>query len=93
MDSELLSQGQASCLVLGLEPTDENRKRAKQTMEEIGMSATYIRGSNPQVPTAIGSNVKRLNPFLYQSYAPTPPTSREASPVIILEEGNMNKVV
>ncbi|KAI7862182.1 hypothetical protein BDF14DRAFT_1858996, partial [Spinellus fusiger] len=39
----MLTLGQASCLVLGYKPTEENRKIAKQKLQDSGFIAIYIR--------------------------------------------------
>lgn len=73
---ELLTLGQASCLVLGLPPSVENRKKAKKIINDAKvMEVTYKRLSDPFEPILIGKRVKYTNPFKYRSYNNTPPPS------------------
>lgn len=74
-NQDMLTLGQASCLALCLPPTEENRKRAKKIFRESLFEVTYLKDANPMVPVAIGKNAKTLNPFLYNSYPETPPSS------------------
>lgn len=67
-----LYRGQAACLVLSLPPTDKNREKAKEILDNSQFDVTYVRGSDSFLPVAIGKKTKELNPFLYLSYPPTP---------------------
>lgn len=70
----MLTLGQATCLVLGFPPTEENRKKAKEIMEkELLLEVTFDCWSSPLEPYVIGKTLKTMNPFVYQSYPPTPP--------------------
>lgn len=73
--SKKLTKGQASCLVLGLVPTDENRKVSKSKLESIGLSAMYTNKSSFMEPTAIATTIQQKNPFKYFTYDDTPPGS------------------
>lgn len=80
-DNYMLTLGQASCLVLGLPPTHDNRKKAKKIIEESSLfEVTYKRSTDPLYPFVIGKQVKDLNPYLYKSYPPTPPAEDAPSP-------------
>ncbi|GAA5814203.1 hypothetical protein MFLAVUS_007696 [Mucor flavus] len=71
-----LTLGQASCLVLGLPPSIENRKISKEIIEETQIvEVSYKRRGDPFEPFLIGKKVKNTNPFLYKSYDVTPPLS------------------
>ncbi|CAO3632576.1 unnamed protein product [Mucor hiemalis] len=71
-DSRIIYRGQAACLVLSLPPTDKNREKAKDIFAKSPFDVTYVRGSDPFSPVAIGKTAKELNPFLYLSYPPSP---------------------
>lgn len=73
---ESLTLGEASCLVLGMIPNKKNRGKAKKIIEESkNYEVSYKRNSSPFKPFIIGKRVKRMNPFLYKTYAITPPSS------------------
>lgn len=75
-DPDNLTLGQASCLVLGLPPSIENRKISKEIIEETQIvEVSYKRRGDPFEPFLIGKKVKNTNPFLYKSYDVTPPLS------------------
>lgn len=76
----MLTEGQACCLVLGKPPTEENRKEAKQIFADSPFGVTYLYGTNPMEPVAMGKDVIKQNPFKYKSYNATPPPSPELSP-------------
>lgn len=79
-DPDNLTLGQASCLVLGLPPSIENRKISKEIIEETQIvEVSYKRRGDPFEPFLIGKKVKYTNPFLYKSYDATPPPSPEFS--------------
>ncbi|CAO3633593.1 unnamed protein product [Cunninghamella blakesleeana] len=82
----MLTFGQASCLILGLPPTNENRKIAKEKMKKINMEPTYLDQAHQSIPTAIAKNVMELNPFLYRSYPETTPPSPKNSAASIKSE-------
>ncbi|KAG2221911.1 hypothetical protein INT45_013247 [Circinella minor] len=68
----MLTLGQASCLVLGYKPNDENRKKAKEHLQGSGLVAFYFRGQDPMRPAAIGSDVLERDPYTFLTYPPTP---------------------
>jgi hypothetical protein len=73
-DIRMLTLGQATCLVMGMPPTEENRKRAKEIMEKVpGLEVAYNYGSSHLEPYVIGKKWKTMHPYFYQSYPPTPP--------------------
>ncbi|MBM6385835.1 MAG: hypothetical protein JSY10_17910 [Paenibacillus sp.] len=79
-NSDILTLGQASCLVLGLPPSMENRKLSKEIIEETKIvEVSYKRRGDPFEPFLIGKKVKCVNPFLYKSYDVTPPPSPKFS--------------
>lgn len=90
-----LYRGQAACLVLSLPPTDKNREKAKEVFDNSQFDVTYVRGSDPFTPVAIGKKSKELNPFLYLSYPPTPTQSNTPPPVeepdLMLEESSQKQ--
>jgi hypothetical protein len=53
----MLTLGQAACLVLGMEPTTENRTKAKYLLEQTPFTVTYFSGANPMEPVAMGMSV------------------------------------
>ncbi|KAI8388004.1 uncharacterized protein BYT42DRAFT_543383 [Radiomyces spectabilis] len=75
-----LTLGQASCLVLGLPPTPENRKSSKEWFKSSPLAVTFKDDDNPLEPIAIGKAVKQQNVFRFHDYPETPSTSRENSP-------------
>lgn len=83
---ELLTLGHASCLVLGVKMTPENRKLSKEYFETTRLTVTYISGLDPMEPMALGKEVVDLNNMKYCSY----PNTRESTPVD--EVGNVEKV-
>ncbi|GAA5800961.1 hypothetical protein HPULCUR_006401 [Helicostylum pulchrum] len=77
---DILTLGQASCLVLGLPPSIENRKKSKEIIEDSKIvEVSYKRRGDPFEPFLIGKKVKYTNPFLYKSYDVTPPPSPKSS--------------
>jgi hypothetical protein len=74
---DIITKGQASCLVLSLPPTEKNRAKAKQIFKESSFAVTYIKGTDQHSPIAIGKKSKKLNPFKYLSYPSTPPSITE----------------
>ncbi|KAI7873584.1 hypothetical protein K492DRAFT_138863, partial [Lichtheimia hyalospora FSU 10163] len=75
-----LTLGQASCLVLGWEPTPSNRKKPKKTFQDMPVGVTYKQGDNPMEPCAMGKDIIARNPFKYRTYPPTPSSSPRLSP-------------
>jgi hypothetical protein len=69
----MLTLGQAACLVLGMEPTTENRTKAKYLLEQTPFTVTYFTDANPMEPVAMGMAVVKQNPFKYRIYPETPP--------------------
>jgi hypothetical protein len=77
----LLTLGQASCLVLGLPPTRDNRKKAGEMIKKTNLlEVTYKQSVDPLYPFVVGKQVKKLNSFLYKNYPPTPPQSPTNAP-------------
>ncbi|KAG2221913.1 hypothetical protein INT45_013249 [Circinella minor] len=64
--------GQASCLVLGYKPSDENHKKAKEHLQESSLVAFYFCGQDPIRTAAIGSGVLEQDPYTFLTYPPTP---------------------
>ena len=73
--SKKLTKGQASCLVLDMIPTKENRKFAKWKVESIGLTPTYTNETSVMEPLAIATTLQQKNPFKYMAYDDTPPSS------------------
>ncbi|KAG0758629.1 hypothetical protein G6F57_011847 [Rhizopus arrhizus] len=73
--SKKLTKGQASCLVLDMVPTKENRKLAKWKIESIGLTPTYTNETSAMEPLAIAATLQQKNPFRYMAYDDTPPSS------------------
>lgn len=90
----LITLGQASCLVLSLPPSEENRRKAKEIISKSSFDVTFLKNTDPMVPVAIGKVTKKLNPFLYCSYPETPPFSDneedEETGNLITREKNTN---
>jgi hypothetical protein len=73
---QLLTQGQASCLVFGLAPTKTNRNIANDRMKSLPfLEVVYKRTGDPFEPLIIGKKLRKMNPFLYKSYPSTPELS------------------
>ncbi|ORX43536.1 hypothetical protein DM01DRAFT_1399584 [Hesseltinella vesiculosa] len=70
-----LTYGQACCLTLGLPPTDENRKKAKDYFEASLLVVCYLDSLGPRRPISIGKDVMARDPFTFQSYSTTRPSS------------------
>ncbi|SAM02312.1 hypothetical protein [Absidia glauca] len=79
--SNVLTLGQACCLVLDLVPTNENRLRAKETLANIGLTTIYMRELGPLEPFALAKSKVDRNPFLYHAFPPTPPGSPKISAI------------
>lgn len=73
--SNLITRGQAACLILGLEPNKDNRKEAKSILDNTPLDATYCHDTSPLKPFAYGRKLISLNPFIYKQYPDTPPSS------------------
>lgn len=89
----MLTLGQASCLVLGYKPTNENRKIAKKHLQETGLIAFHFRGQDPMRPAAIGLDVHERDPYTFLTYPSTPilsPTETSMHDVIEGDDGNTN---
>lgn len=71
----MLTLGQASCLVLDLQMTNENREIAKKTMKESPFGVTYIYGTSYLEPAVIAKSIIEKNTYKYQHYPETPPGS------------------
>lgn len=76
-----LTKGQASCLVLDMIPTKENRDLAKWKLQSIGLAPTYTNETSAMEPLAIAATLQKKNPFKYMSYDDTPPSSPSESGV------------
>ncbi|KAF7720435.1 hypothetical protein EC973_008939, partial [Apophysomyces ossiformis] len=70
----MLTEGQACCLVLDMEPTKENREKAKAIFQHSPFGVTYLHGTNPLEPVAMAKTLIEKNPFKYKSYQATPPS-------------------
>ncbi|KAI9031044.1 hypothetical protein CLU79DRAFT_831566 [Phycomyces nitens] len=85
----MLTLGQASCLVLGYKPTNENRKIAKKYLQETGLIAFHFRGQDHMRPAEIGLDVHERDPYTFLIYPSTlilSPT--ETSLDDIIEDGD-----
>lgn len=71
----MLTLGQACCLALGMEPTEDNRKEAKRMVDTCPFGVTYMQDSNPMKPIAMGKDVIKRDPFQFKTYPETPPQS------------------
>jgi hypothetical protein len=82
----MLILGQASCLVLGLLPNnnDDKSNAKEEKLKQSGLFAAYQHGDDPFRPMEIGVNVIERDPFTCLSY----PQSLE--PVIEEQEDQEN---
>lgn len=76
-----ITEGQASCLVLSFSPNEKNRAKAKKMFKDSPFTVSYIKGSDPLFPIAIGRKTQTLNPFKYLSYPSTPPLIDDPLPL------------
>ncbi|ORZ11614.1 hypothetical protein BCR42DRAFT_101685 [Absidia repens] len=76
----MITKGQAGCLVLDLIPSIENRAKAKEILRDGPFDVTYLAGSDPLRPMAMGKAVMLKNPFVYKTYPDTPPVSPVLTP-------------
>ncbi|KAI7905200.1 uncharacterized protein BX663DRAFT_541419 [Cokeromyces recurvatus] len=77
----MLTLGQASCLVLDLQMTNENRQIAKKIMKESPFGVTYIYGTTYLEPVVIAKSLIAKNTYKYKHYPETPPGSPNLNPV------------
>ncbi|KAI8381099.1 uncharacterized protein BYT42DRAFT_565236 [Radiomyces spectabilis] len=77
----MITYGQACCLVLDLEPTKENRKRAKETLAQVSLGATYLENNGHLEPIALSESKIGKNPYKYRRYPSTPPSSPVSSDI------------
>ncbi|KAI7904131.1 uncharacterized protein BX663DRAFT_504073 [Cokeromyces recurvatus] len=75
MNDDKLTYGQACCLTLGLPPSNENRKKAKAYFETSLLDVCYISSLGARHPIAIGKDVMDRDPFTFQSFIDTRPSS------------------
>ncbi|KAI7863856.1 hypothetical protein BDF14DRAFT_1884826 [Spinellus fusiger] len=73
--NNLLTRGQAICLVLDMVPTVENRRKGNDIVDNNVFNVTYTEDQGPQHPFAMGKSIIEKNPFTYKTYPRTPPTS------------------
>ncbi|KAG2228207.1 hypothetical protein INT45_010999 [Circinella minor] len=71
----MLTEGQASCLVLNWEPTIENRTKAKEYFLHSLLDVTYCYNGNPLEPFSISKEIINKNPYKYKKYPETPNSS------------------
>ncbi|ORX63015.1 hypothetical protein DM01DRAFT_1379579 [Hesseltinella vesiculosa] len=75
MIDHMLTYGQACCLVLSLPPTDENRKKANDYFDGSLLEVCFVGSLGPMRPIAIGKDVMARDPFTFQSYTTTRPST------------------
>ncbi|KAG0928826.1 hypothetical protein G6F57_013104 [Rhizopus arrhizus] len=73
--NNLLTRGQAICLVLDMLPTVDNRRKGNDIVDNNVFDVTYTEDQGPQHPFAMGKSIIEKNPFTYKTYPRTPPTS------------------
>ncbi|KAL0082441.1 hypothetical protein J3Q64DRAFT_1720554 [Phycomyces blakesleeanus] len=78
--SNLLTRGQAMCLVLDMVPTVDNRRKANEIVDSNVFNVTYTEDQGPLHPFAMGKSIIEKNPFKYKTYLKTPPTSPTLNP-------------
>ncbi|KAI9284659.1 hypothetical protein BC943DRAFT_325327 [Umbelopsis sp. AD052] len=70
---DMLTLGQASCLVLGFPPNEPGQqKKAIKYLCKCGLIVAYLRGNDPFRPMAIGMEVYNRDPYNYISYPDSP---------------------
>ncbi|KAL0141718.1 hypothetical protein V8B55DRAFT_1491676 [Mucor lusitanicus] len=75
----MLTKGLASCIVLDLIPTPENRELAKKTMEKSCFQVVYT-GNEQDNPLNICKSLVEKNPHKFKAYPDTPPPSPQLAP-------------
>ncbi|CAO3651405.1 unnamed protein product [Cunninghamella echinulata] len=80
----MLTQGQASCYIYGLEPTSENKILAKEKLKLSDLTAVTLANHNPHSPFAMGRDMTKKLPWKYIE-CPSTPVSEN------LEEDNLGK--
>ncbi|ORY93966.1 hypothetical protein BCR43DRAFT_351307 [Syncephalastrum racemosum] len=84
----MLTEDQSSCLVLDLDPTLGKSGERQGYLRATAGGGHLSHGTNPMDPVAVGKSLIGRNPFKYQSYEMTPPSSPQLSPVSDAESGN-----
>ncbi|SAM02253.1 hypothetical protein [Absidia glauca] len=79
-NEDLMTRGQASCLVLDLVPTIANRQTANDIVDSGSFAVIYTDEHGPRHPFAMGKSIVQKNPFTYKSYPRTPLASPQLSP-------------
>ncbi|KAG1439919.1 hypothetical protein G6F46_013884 [Rhizopus delemar] len=80
-----ITKVQASCMVLGEAVTESNRLKCKAIIEETPFQVVYTIAEGKMRPVAVGKQVVERNPFTYQKYPVTPPSSPTLSSIDIDE--------
>ncbi|KAI8997778.1 hypothetical protein BDB01DRAFT_831312 [Pilobolus umbonatus] len=76
----MITLGQAACLVLDMQPTTANRKKAISILESTPFGVTYLNNGNHLEPFALARSIIDKNPFKYKKYPRTPPVSPILAP-------------
>ncbi|KAI9302008.1 hypothetical protein BJ944DRAFT_270606 [Cunninghamella echinulata] len=61
----MLTQGQASCYIYGLEPTNENKILAKERLKLADLTAVTLANHDPYSPFAMGRDMAKKLPWKY----------------------------
>ncbi|KAI8061808.1 uncharacterized protein B0P05DRAFT_599464 [Gilbertella persicaria] len=88
--NNLLTRGQAICLVLDMVPTVDNRRKGNDIVDNNVFSVTYTEEQGPQHPFAMGKSIIEKNPFTYKTYPRTPPTSPILYPSNVVASDNIS---
>lgn len=84
--TDILTLGQAACLVLSLPRSRDNRVKAKKIVTESCFDVTYLKHADPLLPVAVGKTIKQMNPTFYCSYPETPPQSYDEETGIAIKK-------
>ncbi|KAI9031025.1 hypothetical protein CLU79DRAFT_694733 [Phycomyces nitens] len=88
--NNLLTRGQAICLVLDMVPTVDNRQKGNDIVDNNVFNVTYTEEQGPQHPFAMGKSIIEKNPFTYKTYPRTPPTSPALYPSNTVASDNIS---
>ncbi|CEP17673.1 hypothetical protein [Parasitella parasitica] len=88
--NNLLTRGQAICLVLDMVPTVENRRNGNDILDNSVFNVTYTEEQGPQHPFAMGKSTIEKSLFTHKTYLRAPPNSPTLYPSNTVASGNIN---
>jgi hypothetical protein len=78
-----ITKGQASCMVLGEAITESNKLKSKAIIEETPFQVVYTVAEGKMRPVTVEKQVIERDPFTYQRYPDTSPSSPTLSSINI----------